>query len=580
MGDSVCLVRSFSQPSSHEVIPPRGVLKESVSFGRFASETLQWEKWSAFTQNRYLEEVERFTKPGSVAEKKAFFEAHFKNRASGKTTKTKKSQEASAVKTVEKENLVDSEVRHGEVSIAVKTSHENVCEVGKENLVGSEVPLVRPGEVLSAVKIGHETVFEVREENLVDSEVRCREVSSAEVGSVATLISVRDATTGEVEDTTAENFDSMVVPEEEDLDKENATTSLSKERRSSSSGSKICIRSSIPEPPLSVGLDLTLKKPRKEPLSTRKRSSSVSKNQNRSPPQPFHMSINCAPTGNADKKMPQDGSRSSKDTGKADKERTGPSSVHMPLSSATSTRQTTKTAPKKLARRSTTQETGSSNAGSSVKPKGNEPTVASKSRKRPLSRPAKEDSDAPKCSTRASAFKLPKLPPPNSRPPDEKRKNINVGSSVSCRIPNNVQPSVSCSKVRAKSFTISTPFNFRSDERAEKRKEFFKKVEEKKKKEDAVKEQSSCGFKENQENKNPRVGGVQAPMISLTSPRFRRNQTPGRENIQKSRESPHKVASVKTTNTRNPSMEKYKRCKIHPSLTKKKTQEDSSPNVL
>ncbi|KAG2301588.1 hypothetical protein Bca52824_030239 [Brassica carinata] len=222
MGDSVCLVRSFSQPSSHEVIPPRGVLKESVSFGRFASETLQWEKWSAFTQNRYLEEVERFTKPGSVAEKKAFFEAHFKNRASGKTTKTKKSQEASAVKTVERES---------------------------QNLVGSEVPLVRPGEVLSAVKIGHETVFEVREENLIDSEVRYREVSSAEVGSVATLISVRDATTGEVEDTTAEKFDSMVVPEDEDLDKENATTSLSKERRSSSSGSKICIRSSIPEPP-------------------------------------------------------------------------------------------------------------------------------------------------------------------------------------------------------------------------------------------------------------------------------------------------------------------------------------------
>ncbi|KAL0692654.1 hypothetical protein Bca4012_059834 [Brassica carinata] len=578
MGDSVCLVRSFSQPSSHEVIPPRGVLKESVSFGRFASETLQWEKWSAFTQNRYLEEVERFTKPGSVAEKKAFFEAHFKNRASGKTTKTK-SQEACAVKTVcevGKENLVDSEVRRGEVSIAVKTSHETVCEVGKENLVASEVPLVRPGEVFDAVKISHDTVFEVTEENLVDSEVRCREVSSTEVGCVATLISVRDATTGEVEDTTAENFDSMVVPEEEDLDKEHST-SLSKERRPSSSGSKTCRRSSIPEPPLSIGLDLTLKKPRKEPISTRKRSSSVSKNQNRSPPQPFHMSIN------ADKKMPQDDCRSSKDRGKADKkERSGPSSVHMPLSSATSTRQTTKTAPKKLARRSTTQETGSSNAGSSVKPKGNEPTVASKSRKRPLSRPAKEDSDAPKCSTRASAFKLPKLPPPNSRPSDEKRKNITVGSSVSCRIPNNVQrePSVSCSKVRAKSFTISTPFNFRSDERAEKRKEFFKKVEEKKKKEDAVKAQSSCGFKDNQEYKNPQVGGVQAPLISLTSPRFRRNQTPGRENIQKSRESPHKVASVKTTNTRNPSMEKNKRCKIHPSLTKKKTQEDSSPNVL
>ncbi|KAK6139170.1 hypothetical protein DH2020_027091 [Rehmannia glutinosa] len=44
------------------------------------SESLDWEKWSAFTHNRHLEEVEKYSKPGSVAEKKAYFEAHFKRR--------------------------------------------------------------------------------------------------------------------------------------------------------------------------------------------------------------------------------------------------------------------------------------------------------------------------------------------------------------------------------------------------------------------------------------------------------------------------------------------------------------------
>lgn len=48
------------------------------------SESLAWEKWSTFSHNRYLEEVERFSKPGTVAEKKAYFEAHYKKKAAMK----------------------------------------------------------------------------------------------------------------------------------------------------------------------------------------------------------------------------------------------------------------------------------------------------------------------------------------------------------------------------------------------------------------------------------------------------------------------------------------------------------------
>ncbi|KAB2609867.1 GPI-anchored adhesin-like protein PGA55 [Pyrus ussuriensis x Pyrus communis] len=63
---------------------PLRCLGESISFGRYMSEPLAWEKWSAFSHNRYLEEVEKFSKPGSVAQKKAYFEAHYKKKAAEK----------------------------------------------------------------------------------------------------------------------------------------------------------------------------------------------------------------------------------------------------------------------------------------------------------------------------------------------------------------------------------------------------------------------------------------------------------------------------------------------------------------
>ncbi|KAI8538924.1 hypothetical protein RHMOL_Rhmol09G0140900 [Rhododendron molle] len=53
----------------------------SISFGRFEAESLSWERRSSFSHNRYLEEVEKYSKPGSVIEKKAYFEAHFRRKA-------------------------------------------------------------------------------------------------------------------------------------------------------------------------------------------------------------------------------------------------------------------------------------------------------------------------------------------------------------------------------------------------------------------------------------------------------------------------------------------------------------------
>ncbi|KAM7468601.1 hypothetical protein LguiB_016163 [Lonicera macranthoides] len=60
-------------------------LEVSISFGRFENDhSLSWEKWSSFSPNKYLEEVEKCSTPGSVAQKKAYFEAHYKKIAARK----------------------------------------------------------------------------------------------------------------------------------------------------------------------------------------------------------------------------------------------------------------------------------------------------------------------------------------------------------------------------------------------------------------------------------------------------------------------------------------------------------------
>lgn len=76
---------------------PLHALGESVSFGRFMTDSsLSWEKWSTFTQNRHVEEAERYAQPGSVAEKKAFFEAHYKRIAAAKKAAALLEQENAA----------------------------------------------------------------------------------------------------------------------------------------------------------------------------------------------------------------------------------------------------------------------------------------------------------------------------------------------------------------------------------------------------------------------------------------------------------------------------------------------------
>ncbi|KAK4263338.1 hypothetical protein QN277_028764 [Acacia crassicarpa] len=86
-------------------------LQVSVSFGRFANDSLSWDKWSTFSPNKYLEEVEKCATHGSVAQKKAYFEAHYKKIAARKAELL--SQEKETDKDASKSEDEDGEYQSG-----------------------------------------------------------------------------------------------------------------------------------------------------------------------------------------------------------------------------------------------------------------------------------------------------------------------------------------------------------------------------------------------------------------------------------------------------------------------------------
>ncbi|CAL5382903.1 unnamed protein product [Camellia sinensis] len=90
MGESpTCLARSFSQSAGTTSTEPEEgdpycALTTSISFRRFMLESLACEKWSCFSNNQYLEEAKKSSKPGLVAQRKAYFEALYNKNGAKK----------------------------------------------------------------------------------------------------------------------------------------------------------------------------------------------------------------------------------------------------------------------------------------------------------------------------------------------------------------------------------------------------------------------------------------------------------------------------------------------------------------
>ncbi|GLT40041.1 hypothetical protein SLA2020_141990 [Shorea laevis] len=133
MGESI-VKASNSVDKMRESAPVNPVLELSVSFGRFENDSLSWEKWSSFSQNKYLEEVGKCATPGSVAKKKAYFEEHYKKVAARKAELLgqEKSMESKSFKSVDRD-------QNGGDLMGESNGQCSVEEVKQEGNLTSEV---------------------------------------------------------------------------------------------------------------------------------------------------------------------------------------------------------------------------------------------------------------------------------------------------------------------------------------------------------------------------------------------------------------------------------------------------------
>ncbi|CAI9758547.1 unnamed protein product [Fraxinus pennsylvanica] len=175
MGDSACLMHGFSYasaiPNEDKQGNPMHALGESISFGRFTSESLSWEKWSSFSSHkRYVEEAERYAQPGSVAQKKAFFEAHYKRIAAQKAAAALVDQENAA-------NNVETKVSGDHANDLQEQGDELKKRIGKEDLglyAGNHGAIAESNEV----ETGKDVVNGVTE---ASGEILMRKNSSNEI---------------------------------------------------------------------------------------------------------------------------------------------------------------------------------------------------------------------------------------------------------------------------------------------------------------------------------------------------------------------------------------------------------------
>ncbi|CBI27526.3 unnamed protein product, partial [Vitis vinifera] len=408
------------------------------------SESLAWEKWSSFSQNRYLEEAEKFSKPGSVAQKKAYFEAHYKRIAAKKAAEA----EAAANDFPEPEALDEiHNTSSDDLDTVKENSHMIIDESeGQEalntNTVVDEIHNSSSDE-LDTLKENSPMIIDEPEgqeeapntqlvvdcvEKIELEEVKVEEVEEAEPVTVQTVIEESPRAQTEFSDQ-IENVEEERMPLKEVADEEKnlALRSNKKLAKSSSKSSTQGRASKLGASPAKVTSLAHVRKENNASPSTKK---------------PAPDALN--------------------------KKRFTPKSLHMSINFASLAGETSKKASPVLQK----------NRNSRIN------AIAAK---------ITEESSTPRRTTiRASMSGISKHTSATTPQSENRRTRTLLDQSVSGNrtaegkwqslLAERPQPSVACGS-KSRSPIISSPFRFRSEERVAKRKEFFQKLEEKNAKE-------------------------------------------------------------------------------------------------